>query len=191
VSSSPDRQQIFLSGVGGQGILFMTRLLAETAIYKGYHILTAETHGMAQRGGLVVSHLKAGDFSSPLIRPGMADILILLHMENLGQHKLYLKPGGSVVINASSAPEGSERFCMDASAAAREIGQPKSMNLVLAGFALSALNINRRPMFCSADDIRTVLEIKLAGRAKLLEGALEAFNHGVICGERISDELRT
>ena len=44
-------QQIIISGVGGQGVLFITRLLAEAAIQKGHSVLTAETHGMAQRGG--------------------------------------------------------------------------------------------------------------------------------------------
>jgi indolepyruvate ferredoxin oxidoreductase, beta subunit len=185
---SPEKQQIFLSGLGGQGILFITRLLAETAIYTGYRILSAETHGMAQRGGVVVSHLKAGDFSSPLIRPGMADILILLYRGNLGQHGRFLRPGGSAIINSSTAMDGPESLWMDASAAAREIGQPRSMNLVLAGFAVSALNIKGRPMFCSADDIRTVLDRKLSGRGKQLEGALVAFNYGVLYGERNTNE---
>ena len=53
---------------------FVTRLLAEAAIAKGLAVLSSETHGMAQRGGTVLSHLKVGDFSSPLIRPGHADL---------------------------------------------------------------------------------------------------------------------
>ncbi|MDH3344895.1 MAG: 2-oxoacid:acceptor oxidoreductase family protein, partial [Desulfobacteraceae bacterium] len=47
------RQQIVISGVGGQGVLFVTRLLAEAAIMKGFSVFTSETHGMAQRGGTV------------------------------------------------------------------------------------------------------------------------------------------
>lgn len=191
-NKDPEKQQIFLSGVGGQGILFITRMLAETAIDCGYRILTAETHGMAQRGGVVVSHLKTGDFSSPLVRPGMADILFLLHPGNLELHKQYLRPGGSVIINSPSATahvaEGPEIFRMDASAAAREIGQPGSMNLVLAGFAVSALNTAGRPMFCGPDNIRTVLGRKLSGRGKQLEAALEAFNYGALYGERKNNE---
>ena len=69
-------QQLILSGVGGQGILFITRLLAETAIAKGLPVMTSETHGMAQRGGIVISHLKVGSFSSPLVQPGRAAGLI-------------------------------------------------------------------------------------------------------------------
>jgi len=63
------RQQILISGVGGQGVLFVTGLLAEAAINKGLPVFTSETHGMAQRGGTVMSHFKVGDFSSPLIQP--------------------------------------------------------------------------------------------------------------------------
>ena len=94
VNSPSETQQILISGVGGQGILFITRLMAEAAIYKGLPVLTAETHGMAQRGGIVMSHLKVGGFSSPLIRPGKADMLLLLHEENLEGHLYYLAPWG-------------------------------------------------------------------------------------------------
>ena len=52
------RQQIVISGVGGQGVLFVTRLLAEAAILKGFSVFTSETHGMAQRGGTVSADLK-------------------------------------------------------------------------------------------------------------------------------------
>jgi indolepyruvate ferredoxin oxidoreductase, beta subunit len=184
MSSMPERQQIFLSGVGGQGILFITRLLAETAIYKGNRILTAETHGMAQRGGVVVSHVKVGDFSSPLIKPGRADVVFLLKSENLAQHRSYARPGGAIVVNASSEPDSTECFWTDADAVAREIDQQRSMNLVLAGFAVSALKNSGQKLFCSVDEIRAVLGQKLAGRDKLLVPALAAFDRGVSCGER-------
>jgi len=85
------QQQIIISGVGGQGVLFVTRLLAEAAIQKGMPVVTSETHGMAQRGGTVISHLKVGDFSSVLIRSRQADGLLALQEENILQHGHYLK----------------------------------------------------------------------------------------------------
>ncbi len=182
--SVPEKQQIVLSGLGGQGILFITRLLAEAAIYRGYRTLTSETHGMAQRGGVVVSHLKAGDFSSPLVRPGMADILILLHRDNLIQQGHYLRPGGDLIVNSPSSPGTIESFWMDADAAAREIHQKRSANLILAGFAVSVLKNNARPFFCGADDIRAILSRKLSGKNNLLASALAAFDFGVRYGER-------
>jgi len=88
------RQQILISGIGGQGVLFVTRLLAEAAIARGLPVFTCETHGMAQRGGTVVSHLKVGEFYSPLIRAGQADGMLVLKSENLAQHGVFLKPSG-------------------------------------------------------------------------------------------------
>ncbi len=52
---------IVLCGLGGQGILFMTKVIAQAALDKGYQVLGAETHGMAQRGGSVISHLRLGE----------------------------------------------------------------------------------------------------------------------------------
>jgi indolepyruvate ferredoxin oxidoreductase, beta subunit len=189
--NAPENRQIFLSGVGGQGILFITRLLAETAVHKGYNVLTAETHGMAQRGGVVVSHLKVGAFSSPLVRPGMADVLILLKSANLGRHGLYSRPGGAIIVNSPAAPEGIDALWMDADAAACRIDQRRSMNLVLTGFAISALNNSGRTLFCSPDDIRATLNRKLSGRGILLTAALSAFDYGINCGERKNNGLHT
>ena len=86
------RQQIVISGVGGQGVLFVTRILAEAAIMKGISVLASETHGMAQRGGTVLSHLKVGNFSSPLIRPGNANGLLALKADSFARHGYFLKP---------------------------------------------------------------------------------------------------
>ncbi|MGD0282284.1 MAG: 2-oxoacid:acceptor oxidoreductase family protein [Dissulfurispiraceae bacterium] len=183
------KQQILISGVGGQGIVFITRLLAEAAIYKEYPVLTAETHGMAQRGGIVVSHIKVGGFSSPLIRPGKADVLLVLKEENMQDHLFYLDPDGIAVVNARSRPEGPENrkmLIIDADGLANEVQQPKSVNLVLAGFALSALSRISRQALCSPDDIRAILCQKLAGRDKLLKTSVSAFDIGVFHGEKVN-----
>ena len=185
VNSPSETQQILISGVGGQGILFITRLMAEAAIYKGLPVLTAETHGMAQRGGIVMSHLKVGGFSSPLIRPGKADMLLLLHEENLEGHLYYLAHGGIVIVNSGLRPDVIEAgvvFSMDAAALAKRIQQPKSVNLILTGFALSALLRTGNQAYCSPDDIRAVLRQKLGGRDKILQASLDAFDLGVLRG---------
>ncbi|RLB26959.1 MAG: indolepyruvate oxidoreductase, partial [Deltaproteobacteria bacterium] len=59
---------IVLCGLGGQGILFMTRVLAQAALDRGLPVMGAETHGMAQRGGSVISHLRLGEVQSSLVR---------------------------------------------------------------------------------------------------------------------------
>ena len=68
--------RIFLTGVGGQGTLLASRLLGEAALAAGYSPLVSETHGMAQRGGVVVSTVVLGNLQSPLISSGEADILL-------------------------------------------------------------------------------------------------------------------
>ena len=64
------KQQIIVSGLGGQGALTLTRLLAEAAAALGLPVITSETHGMAQRGGTVISMIKVGPFRGPLIPAG-------------------------------------------------------------------------------------------------------------------------
>ena len=127
------QQQVIISGVGGQGVLFVTRLLAEAAINKGLPVFTSETHGMAQRGGTVLSHFKVGDFSSPLIRPKRADILVLLKSENLKQHGSFLRPGGWAVSNGTDGPGTdfpSPVKTIDADTLAQEIENPKGFSPV-------------------------------------------------------------
>lgn len=169
------KQQIVVSGVGGQGILFVTRLLAEAAIRRGLPVLTSETHGMAQRGGTVVSHLKVGEFSSPLIRPGKADGVLIMKAENVALHGFFLKHGGWAVVNQ---PEGTvcemTRCTMDADGMAAAMGNPKSVNLIMLGFALA-----RSPeIFCRADDIRRIIAARLAGDPAMRAAAAAAFEAG-------------
>ncbi|MBI5575359.1 MAG: indolepyruvate oxidoreductase subunit beta [Deltaproteobacteria bacterium] len=182
-------QQIVVSGVGGQGVLFVTRLLADAAILRGEPVLTSETHGMAQRGGIVVSHLKAGAFASPLVRPGSADGLIALKDEYFSLHRGFLKPGGWIVVNSArgGAPEGGENaHAVDADGLARESGAFRSANLVLLGFALSRLGAadHGGRLFCSPDDIREALRHRAGGKESLVAASISALALGILHGKR-------
>jgi indolepyruvate ferredoxin oxidoreductase beta subunit len=176
------RQQILISGVGGQGVLFVTRLLAEAAIARGLPVFTCETHGMAQRGGTVVSHLKIGSFCSPLIRAGQADGLLALKSETLAQHAAFLKPGGWVVANAGGremCKVPGTAFCLDADHLVQKTERPRSLNLVVLGFALSVAEKMRESpdrLFCTLADIEKVLEssFKKGEQAALLMNAVRA-----------------
>jgi indolepyruvate ferredoxin oxidoreductase beta subunit len=180
-----DKQQIIISGVGGQGVLFLTRLLAETAIYKGLPVMTAETHGMAQRGGTVVSHLKIGGFFSPMIRPGRADLLLLLKSENLAAHAGFLHPAGRAAVNGTIDADARETlpgavFSVDADAAAATAKNPRAANLSLLGAFLAgdAQTKASHPLFCGLEDIRAVLGKRFADRPALLKTALAALTAG-------------
>jgi indolepyruvate ferredoxin oxidoreductase beta subunit len=174
-------QQILISGVGGQGVLFITRLLAEAAISKGLPVITSETHGMAQRGGTVLSHLKVGEFSSPLIRPHQADVLLALTADNLNRHGFYLKKSGWTVVNSPEMCSSDVRgkrgsvFHVDADRLACDIRSMRSVNLILLGFALGR---NRDCLFCSFEEIKTVLSHRLAANSALLTISLHAIETG-------------
>jgi indolepyruvate ferredoxin oxidoreductase beta subunit len=179
------RQQILISGVGGQGVLFVTRLLAEAAILRGFPVFTCETHGMAQRGGTVVSHLKVGDFHSPLIRAGQADGLLVLKAENLAQHGLFLKTGGWAVVNAGAKETlnvAGTVFCVDADELVRKSGDAKSLNLVLLGFALAVAEkkMPKRPgrLFCRLADIEKLLGGRINKRGQPAVSPLKAVRAG-------------
>ena len=169
------QQQIVISGVGGQGVLFVTRLMAEAAIRKGLPVLTSETHGMAQRGGTVISHLKVGAYSSPLIRTGQADVLLAMKDEGAAQHGHYLHRDGWAVVNGADGADGWRRLA--AADLAHQIGNPRAVNLVVLGGALA--EGASHPLFCTAEDIRAVLAERLAAKPALLEKSYKALDAGL------------
>jgi indolepyruvate ferredoxin oxidoreductase beta subunit len=141
------RLQIVLVGVGGGGIIFATKMLAQTALRQGIEVIGSETHGMSQRGGSVISHLKLGGFQSPLVRRGAADVLIAFNAGEAFKSVDYLADGGKCVVNATAdqfpnetlkthmAQHGIEYALLAADAARLEIGASGAMNMVMLGFA--------------------------------------------------------
>lgn len=96
---------ILLSGVGGQGILTLAALIGDAAILDGYEVRVSEVHGMAQRGGQVVCHVRFGkNIYSPLIIEKTADMLISLEVSESLRVANYLKHEGAVVINSLELP---------------------------------------------------------------------------------------
>ena len=97
---------ILLTGVGGQGTVLAAKLLAQAAQEKGWQVRTAETIGMAQRGGSVVSHVRMGsegeEVYSPLIAKGTADMAIAFEPAEAARVVPYLAPEG-VLVTASTA----------------------------------------------------------------------------------------
>lgn len=93
-------KDILLCGVGGQGTVLASKLIAAAAMTKGNTVHSAETIGMAQRGGSVTSHIRIGDkASSPLVPQGSADILIAFEPSEAVRNLGYLKPDGIVIVN--------------------------------------------------------------------------------------------
>jgi indolepyruvate ferredoxin oxidoreductase beta subunit len=145
--------QLILSGVGGQGILFSTGIFTTLALEKGYNVIGSETHGMAQRGGSVISHLKIGDYSSPLVRQGTADILLSFDRDEVYRTLGFLKRGGLCFVNSPKEDfwdagmkdylEKNEirAYSFPADKVALALGAPRSANLALIGYALSVPDV--------------------------------------------------
>lgn len=135
-----------LGGLGGQGILFMTKVLARAAVDKGFKVMGAETHGMAQRGGSVVSHLRLGEVESTLVREGSADFVLALDEDEAYRNIPFLKPGGQLYAGAPNHdfPREAVKSYLDrkgilyrsapAAEIAMSLGAPMSSNLALLGF---------------------------------------------------------
>ena len=135
-----------LCGLGGQGILFMTKVLSQTALRKNYNVLGAETHGMAQRGGSVVSHLRLGDVQGSLVQTGAAQAVLALEENEAYRNLPFIAPGGGLFVNTASPSFPREEVkafllrrnihchVVAASAIALSMGAPLSTNLALLGY---------------------------------------------------------
>ena len=152
-------KNIILCGVGGQGTILASRLIATAAMDKEIPIKTAETIGMAQRGGSVFSHLRLGEgTNSPLIGKGEVDLIIGFEPGETVRQLPFLKKGGAVVVSSRpvmpvSAMIGQSSYdaaqmidylkahvehltIVDADKAAADLGSAKTLNVVLLGAAL-------------------------------------------------------
>jgi len=141
---------IVLCGLGGQGILFMTKVLAQAALRKGWDVLGAETHGMAQRGGSVVSHLRLGRVQNSLVETGTAHVLFALEEDEGYRNLPFVAPGGRLFVNTSSTAFPREEIrgyltekkivcrAVPAVSIATAMGAALSSNLALLGYFSAA-----------------------------------------------------
>jgi indolepyruvate ferredoxin oxidoreductase beta subunit len=154
-----DRGSVLLVGVGGQGVVLASAVVADAALRAGHDVKQSEVHGMSQRGGVVSSHLRFGPrVHSPLVEAGGADAVVALEWNEGLRSLAYLRPRAPLVINlhrvvppgacrdrlggASGYPAlalgalvaevGDVRAC-DATAIARAAGSPRAANSVLLG----------------------------------------------------------
>ena len=152
-------KNIILCGVGGQGTVLASRLISSAAMARNIPVLSAETIGMAQRGGSVFSHLRMGeDLCSPMIARGEADLILGFEPGEAVRLLPFLKPEGQVVVSSRAvmpvtaalsdtgyraedmleylSARVSRLTVVDAEKALREVGSPKVLNLILLGAAV-------------------------------------------------------
>ena len=154
-------KNVLLCGVGGQGTVLASKLLAAAAMEKGLPVMSAETIGMAQKGGSVFSHLRMGDgIETPMVGKNSADVIIGFEPAEAVRMLPFLAENGCVVVNScpvipvtsvlkTSSYDGSEMIgylkkqvknliVVDGISACQKVGSPKVLNMVLLGAALKS-----------------------------------------------------
>lgn len=192
-------KDILICGVGGQGTVLASKLTASAAMREGNTVHSAETIGMAQRGGSVTSHVRIGDKAfSPLIPDGKADLILAFEPAEAVRNLHFLKLGGSVIVNShpvkpiteslnDTGYDGTQmieflkehkvKTCVvDADEICQPFGSSKFFNIIILGVATGAglLGIKKDSM---------ILEIEQKVKAKFVEVNKKAFALGLEVGE--------
>ena len=160
---------ILIAGVGGQGTLLASRVLGKYAMLSGKDCKLSEIHGMSQRGGSVVTHVRIGDkIYSPVVWEGSADMIIAFETLEAARVKHYLKKGGILLVNeekilpmpcitgAAAYPDGLKedmekqdaRVCfIKAQELATEAGSAKATNIVMLGALCKLFGMRSREVY--------------------------------------------
>lgn len=185
-------KDILLCGVGGQGIVLASKILAATAMYSGEEVRSAETIGMAQRGGPVTSHVRIGESYSPLIPKGKADILMAFEPAEAVRNIQFLKNDGIVIVSRNPVKPISESLndtgydgtkalsylskkCNCIVIDSDELGDAKFLNIAMLGVAVGTGRLG-----FSKEQVLD--EIKKSVPAKFLNKNVEVFERGFSIG---------
>jgi indolepyruvate ferredoxin oxidoreductase, beta subunit len=184
---------VLMVGVGGQGVILASDAMSEIGMHTGYDVKKTDSLGMAQRGGSVVSHVRWGrHVFSPMVKRGEADFLVGFEQVEAARWAPFLKHGGVVIVAdvvvmpisviGSKTPypgwkeiEGvlkqyaEQIYLIPAPKIAREVGNPRAMNMVILGFLSAFLELEQAAW---TDIIRRRLP------AKFLESSLKGFVRG-------------
>jgi len=187
---------VLLAGIGGQGVLTASQLLTDAAVLAGHDVKKSEVHGMAQRGGVVTSHVRIGrKVYSPIISSGEVDMLVAFEEAEALRWRSEVRPGGTLIVNRLRVlppvvnlglfkypddPLASLRafdggfLPVEASTLAIEAGSPRLAGTILMGAAAALLPLSVEHW-----------EAAIRGRFNTPEVAdqnLKAFQRGRECG---------
>ena len=158
-------KNIMIVGVGGQGTLLTSRILGKLATGAGYDVKLSEVHGMAQRGGSVVTFVRYGEkVSEPIVEEGQADVLIAFERLEALRYLHFLKKDGGVIVNdwridpitvvtgVASYPENvldtlkemRKTIVVEATAEAKKLGAPKAFNIIVLGAAARHMGFEKQ-----------------------------------------------
>ena len=168
-------KNIMIVGVGGQGTLLTSRILGKLAIGAGFDVKLSEVHGMAQRGGSVVTFVRYGEkVAEPIVEEGQADVLIAFERLEALRYLHFLKKDGVVIVNdwridpitvvtgVAQYPEGiidrlkeaRRTIVVEATEEAKKMGAPKAFNVIVLGAAAKHMGFEK-------EDWLKVIELSL------------------------------
>ncbi len=181
---------IMIVGVGGQGTLLASRILGNITTSCGYDVKISEVHGMAQRGGSVVTFVRYGEaVAEPIVEEGCADILIAFERLEAMRYAHFLKKDGTIIVNdqridpmtvvtgAAEYPENiieklSQKYnviALDAMAEAQKLGNTRVFNTIILGVAASKMEFSKEAWI---DTVKAIVP------PKTVELNLKAFEAG-------------
>ena len=182
---------ILIVGVGGQGTLLASKVIGTAALNYGLDVKQSEVHGMAQRGGSVVTFVRFGEkVYSPLVEAGQADVILAFEKLEALRWSCYLKPGGTIIVNtqeiaplpviigAQSYPEHIietlramqiKVVAVDALSMAKNAGNVRAVNVILMGILAKYLSFSK-------EDWHTALHTVVP--SKVIDVNLAAFEAG-------------
>ncbi len=159
-----DTKNIMIVGVGGQGTLLTSRILGKITLRAGFDVKLSEVHGMAQRGGSVVTFVRYGDeVNEPIVEAGTCDVLIAFERLEAMRYAHFLKKDGVIVVNderidpmpvvigAATYPEGiiedlEKKYRVlkiDAMAEAKKLGNARTFNIIVLGLAAKHMDFGK------------------------------------------------
>ncbi len=181
-------RKLVVAGIGGQGVIYVTKVLSQAGMLRGERVLASENHGMSQRGGSVMAYVKIGGSEAPLIRRGTADALIALDAAEAMRNLSFLRPHGQVCVNSVDglAPALMPRLgelgigvlTIDADGLARQLGAPAAANLVVLGGAASGGALG-----FTVEELRAA--VQALGPARALDLNLRALDLGATHAARV------
>ncbi|MFP4457386.1 MAG: indolepyruvate oxidoreductase subunit beta [Clostridia bacterium] len=154
---------IILAGVGGQGTILASKVLADVAMLEGYDVKISEIHGMAQRGGSVITHVKFADkVYSPLIENKKADFIVAFELLEAMRRMHFLKDNGEIIVNEqeiepmtvitgnaeypqeilSNLEKVAKITPINALEIAKELGNVKVVNIIMLGYLASKMKVS-------------------------------------------------
>ena len=160
-----ETKNIMIVGVGGQGTLLTSRIIGKAALEAGYDVKISEVHGMAQRGGSVVTFVRFGEkVNEPVVEEGQADVIIAFERLEAKRYAHFLKKDGvlvvndckiepmTVVIGAKKYPENiieelkeeHKVYAIDGQKVALELGNSKVLNSVVLGYAAGFIGFDKQ-----------------------------------------------